>query len=264
MDEGEEKIFRKNEFAGALEGEGKILAKRDHIPEKFSIFDLLFAAIKNRGSVRKFQKKDVSRETLEKILLAAIFAPSAGNFQPWEFIVVKDPEIKKHLAESSYDNKWIAEAPVIIVSCINMRVAGSLYGERGEKLYGIQDVAAATENLLLAATSLGLGATWVGAFSEPGVKVILEIPDYVRPAAFVVLGFPAEEPHTLERHSLSDVVHFEKFGKTPRSVEAGVRADGGAKVAVTNLINNADETIEKGVDKIEAGFDLLKEKVKFL
>lgn len=244
-------------FAGALESKKKIESGRSHIPKKLSTYDILFATIKNRGSVRKFQKKDVPREILEKILIAAVFAPSAGNLQPWEFIVVKDSDAKKHLTEVSYDNPWLADAPVIIVCCVNMQVAGSVFAERGEKLYGIQDVAAATENMLLAAASLGLGACWVGAFSEPGVKVILEIPDYVRPAAMIALGYPAEEPPPLHRQALADITHFEKFGKTPRSIEAGVHADGGTKISLTNIINDVDEKIERGLDR-------LKEKVRWI
>ncbi len=251
-----------DEFEGALHSKQPLAAKREHIPKKLSTFDLLFATLKNRGSVRKFQKKDVPQEILEKILLAATFAPSAGNFQPWEFIVVRDDKMKKSLAGACFDQPWLASAPAIVVACINMRLAGSVFGERGEKLYGIQDVAAACENMLIAATSLGLGSCWVGAFSEPQVSVLLECDQYIRPCAIIALGWPSEEPPPLERHALMDVVHFEKFGETPRAIQSGLHADGGAKVAFTNLINEADEKVERGWDRIGDKFERLKNKIK--
>ncbi len=251
-----------DEFEGALRSKQPLAAKREHIPKKLSTFDLLFATLKNRGSVRKFQNKNVPQEILEKILLAATFAPSAGNFQPWEFIVVRDDKMKKNLADACFDQPWLKDAPVIVVACINMRLAGSVFGERGEKLYGIQDVAAACENMLIAATSLGLGSCWVGAFSEPQVSVLLECAQYIRPCAIIALGYPSEEPPALQRQSLADVVHFEKFGETPRVIESGVRADGGAKVAFTNLINEADEKVERSWDRIEDKFERLKDKIK--
>ena len=244
-----------DEFESALNSKQPLAARREHIPKKLSTFDLLFATLKNRGSVRKFQKKDVPQQILEKILLAATFAPSAGNFQPWEFIVIKNSEIKKSLAGACYDQPWLADAPVIIAVCINMRLAGSLFGERGEKLYGIQDTAAAAENMLIAATSLGLGSCWVGAFSEPGITVLLEVPQYVRPTALIALGFPAEEPPALRRQALADVVHFEKFGETPRTIQSGVRADGGTKIALTNVVNRADEKLERGWDIVKEKFE---------
>ena len=242
-------------FPGALTSKKEITAAREHIPKKLSTFDLLFATLKNRGSVRKFQKKDVPQEVMEKILLAATFAPSAGNFQPWEFIIVRNDKTKKSLAAACFDQPWLKDAPVMVVACINMRLAGSVFGERGEKLYGIQDVAAACENMLIAATSLGLGSCWVGAFSEPQISVLLECAEYIRPAALIAIGWPAEEPPALQRQSLADVVHFEKFGETPRVIESGVRADGGTKIAITNAINRADEKLEHGWDFVKEKFE---------
>ena len=238
------------EFSGALGSKQPLKAARHHIPKKLSTFDLLFATLKNRGSVRRFQNKNVPSEIIEKILLAATFAPSAGNFQPWEFIVVRDDKMKKSLAGACFDQPWLKNAPVIIVACINTRVATSVFGERGEKLYGIQDVAAACENMLIAATSLGLGSCWVGAFSEPQISILLECAQYIRPCALIAIGFPAEEPPALQRQSLADVVHFEKFGSTPRVIESGVRADGGMKVMITNTINDTEEKIDNKWDRL--------------
>ncbi len=204
-----------------IEGVKKMVLKRSHTPPKLSTFEIVFANMKNRASVTKYQKKDVPLHMIEKILMSAIFAPSAGNYQPWEFIVVRDKETRKEITQSCFDQIWMLEAPVFIVVGINVRIAGSVYGERGEKLYGIQDTAAAIENMLLSAQSLGLSSCWVGAFSEPKVSILLKFPEYVRPCAIITLGWPAEEPKEMNRHPLDEVVHFENFGETPLSKRVG-------------------------------------------
>ncbi|MFQ6010193.1 MAG: nitroreductase family protein [Candidatus Aenigmatarchaeota archaeon] len=191
--------------------------KKVELPRgKSTIWDVVFENIKSRVSVRKFKKADVSDSLIEDILIAASYAPSAGNQQPWEFVVVRDEKLKQQLAHAAFDQNWMLTAPVLIVACINMRIASANYGERGEKLYCVQDVANATENMLLAATALGLGTSWVGAFSEPMVSTILHCPDYVRPAAIIAVGWPDEVPAASPRHPLKDFVHHDMFGETER------------------------------------------------
>ncbi len=183
-------------------------------PVEVEIFDIIYDIIKSRRTIRKYLDKKVDDETILKILDAARYAPSAGNHQPWEFIVVRDPRTKADLVEASYGQDWMLSAPVFIVACINTRLAGAVYGERGLKLFGIQDVAAAIQNILLAAEALGLGTAWVGMFSEPMVSVILHCPEYVRPCAIITLGYPAEEPKPPVLQNLDEFVHFERFGQT--------------------------------------------------
>jgi nitroreductase len=108
----------------------------------------------------------------------------------------------------------MANAPVFIVACINMRLASAIYGERGEKLFGIQAVAAAIENMLLAADALGLGTAWVGSFSEAKISVLAGCPEYVRPAAVITVGWPAEKPPQPILQDIKEIVHLEKFGQT--------------------------------------------------
>ena len=182
--------------------------------EEIDISEIVSSVIKKRRSVRKYLKREVEDELLEKILEAARYAPSAGNYQPWEFIIVKSEETKKNLVQAAYNQTWILEAPVFIVVCMNMRLAGAVYGERGLKLYGIQSVTAAIENMLLMAEALGLATCWVGAFSEVLISRILECPDYIRPCAIITLGYPGEEPRTLHRQSINEFTHIERFGET--------------------------------------------------
>jgi nitroreductase len=191
--------------------------KRIEIPEEAiqpELYEELIAVIKKRRSVRKYLKKDVSDDLIEKILEAARFAPSAGNYQPWEFIVVKNEDVKKNLVAAAFNQNWMLEVPVFIVACTNVRLAGAVYGERGSRLYGIQGVSAAIENMLLAAESLGLATCWIGAFSEVVVARMLDCPEYVRPCAIITLGYPAEEPKVPPKQSIREFVHIERFGES--------------------------------------------------
>lgn len=171
----------------------------------------IFEAIKLRRSIRAFTKEDVSDEKIERILDAARWAPSAGNLQPWEFIVIRRPETKREIARAALNQTFIEEAPVVVVVCANEVRSGSIYGGRGVNLYCIQDTAAAIQNMLLAACALGLGACWVGAFHEEEVRRILKIPRGIRPIAIVPIGYPAERPSPPWRRPLKEIVHYETF-----------------------------------------------------
>ena len=167
--------------------------------------------IKGRRSVREFKPDPVKDDDLRKILDAGRLAPSAGNCQPSEFIVVKDPSVKRGLARAALEQAFIAEAPVVIVVCANVTRTSRRYGRRGEELYCVQDTAAATQNMLLAAHSLGYGACWVGAFDDDAVAEVIRTPPEVRPVAIIPLGRPAERPRPPSRRPLSEIVHKNGF-----------------------------------------------------
>jgi nitroreductase len=116
------------------------------------------------------------------------------------------------LAEAAYGQYFIAEAPVVIVVCTNIRKSSSRYGVRGETLYSIQDAAAATQNILLSIHALGLGACWIGAFSEEKVSLIFNIPKYVRPVAILPIGYPKEKPSPPYKRRIDEITFFEKYG----------------------------------------------------
>lgn len=168
-------------------------------------------AIKGRRSIRAFKSKEVSQETVEKIVDAALRAPSAGNIQPWEFIIIRESEIKRRIAEAALNQTFIEEAPVVIVVCANENRSSQGYGIRGKSLYCIQDTAAAIQNLHLVAYSLGLGTCWIGAFREEEAREILKIPHGVRPVAIVPVGYPAESPSPRSRRPITEIVHYETF-----------------------------------------------------
>lgn len=171
----------------------------------------IFNIIRNRRSIREYRLDPVPEEDLIRILEAGTWAPSAGNLQPWEFIVVRDSSTRRRLSEAAYGQSWVWKAPIVIVVCANIRRTAEIYGERGANLYCLQDTAAAIQNILLTSYYLGYGTCWIGAFNEKRVKEILNIPDHVRPVALITLGKPAEDPDPPPRRPLKSVLHWEKY-----------------------------------------------------
>ena len=168
-------------------------------------------AVKGRRSIRAFRNQDVSEETVEKLLEAGTWSPSAGNIQSWEFVIVRKPDIKEKLVEAAWGQSFIAEATVVVVVCANNDRSSERYGDRGATLYCIQDTAAAVQTILLVAHSIGLGTCWIGAFDEDAVREVIRAPNGVRPVAIVPLGHPAETPRPRERRPLAQIVHRETF-----------------------------------------------------
>jgi len=145
--------------------------------------------IEGRHSVREFDSnREVSDEEIKKVIEAAKRAPSAGDLRDWRFFIIRDPSQKDKLSRAALDQEFIAEAPVVIVVGSDLEVIGGKYGKRGEELYSALDVGLAAENLLLAATALGLGAVPVGAFNENEVKKILGIKGKIRPMLIIPIG----------------------------------------------------------------------------
>jgi len=166
--------------------------------------------IEARHSVRAFDTRyDVSPEIVQRILRASVQAPSAGNRQPWHFVVVRREQVRRQLARAAFDQQFIAQAPVVIVVCAAPERSGERYGERGVELFCKQDTAAATEHILLAATRFRLGACWVGSFEDSAVGRVLQLAPNLRPVAIVPIGVPARPTRRVTtRRELSDVVTY--------------------------------------------------------
>ena len=153
--------------------------------------------VENRYSVRDFDPAvEVSPETIERLLQAGTRAPTAGNRQPWHFYVVRDLAARRGLVAAAYGQEFIAQAPVAIVVCADAEQSAGRYGQRGRELYCLQDTAAATAQILLAAVASGLGGCWVGAFDERQAAIVLELPAQYRPVAIVPIGKPVSAPRT--------------------------------------------------------------------
>jgi nitroreductase len=146
-------------------------------------------AILARRSVRAYADKAVPEAVMERMRRALRSAPSACNFQPWRFILVQDREIRRKLAESASGQHWMAEAPVIVVGCGMPQNAYKKMGGHGNSVD--VDLAIALDHLTLAAAAEGLGTCWIGAFDEPAVKRLLNVPHAVKVVAMTPLGYPA-------------------------------------------------------------------------
>jgi len=167
----------------------------------------VISIIKSRRSIRKFKEDNIPDEVINNILESAIYAPSEGNLQPWKFYVVRDRSTKIQIAKAALEQFFISDAPVNIVVCADL-TATSPYGARGINLYCIQSTAAAIQNILLTAHSLGLGTCWVGAFDEEEVSKILKLTSSLRPVAIIPIGYPGENPLTPGRKKVSKVTKF--------------------------------------------------------
>lgn len=154
--------------------------------------DAIFA----RRSIRSYQQKPVAKESIVELLKAAFAAPTAANAQPWEYVVTDDEQQLSKLREALIFARY--DAPVAIAVCGNMRLA--LKGP--DKELWVQDCSAAIENILIAATSMGLGTVWIGVYPIEqrvrDVQRIFEMPEHVVPLSIVYVGYSAEtkEPRT--------------------------------------------------------------------
>lgn len=166
-----------------------------------------------RKSVRAYTHEGVSEQDIEAMLRAAMAAPSAMNRQPWAFVVVRDRAMLDSLAEKLRHAKMLAGAPLAIAVCAEKMITLK-DGTVVENQFWQQDAAAATENLLLAAEALGLGAVWTAAAPDPEregiVKEALEIPGTVVPLCVISIGHPAEKTEPKDKWK-PEKIHFEKW-----------------------------------------------------
>jgi len=161
--------------------------------------------IRKRRSIRRFEERDVDRSVIENILSTALEAPSAGNLQPWRIFIFSKKNDKEEIARIAYSQKFISEAPFVIVIIADTKRSSSIYGSRGRDLYAIQDTSALIQNILLLAVGKGLGTCWVGAFNEDELTKFLKLSDGQRPVAIIPIGYPAEDPPRRKKDTLRDV-----------------------------------------------------------
>ena len=164
-------------------------------------------ALKPRRSIRSFKNAPVS-EAIKKIILeCAMTAPSANNLQPWHFVLLEDKKIRRAIADFHPYADMLRKAPGAIVVC------GDLEIEK-EKNYIILDCAAATENILLAAHALGLGAVWIGIYPREermnSLARLIRLPGHILPVAVVALGYPVEEKEPVKRYN-KNRIHMNKW-----------------------------------------------------
>lgn len=172
-------------------------------------------AILTRTSIRIYQDKPVEAATVDTLLRAGMAAPTACNQQPWHFVAVDDPEILLQLSKANQYSSMAAEAPLAIVVCGDMHKAEGGCGE-----FWVQDVSAATENILLAAHAMGLGAVWTGIYPMQDrcdeVARILQLPEHLVPFNIIVIGYPGEQPTPKNKYDEANI-SYNHFGGSPSS-----------------------------------------------
>ena len=172
-----------------------------------------YDVIKTRRSVRRFLKKAIPDDVLERILEAARIAPSGGNAQPWRFVIVKDEDKKKKIARACYEQDFIAQAPVVIVCC---SIECSSGYEPWQDDAGWRDTVISVDHLILAARNEGLATCWIGAFYDKKVGKIINVPDDVNVVMVVPIGYPVLKTafrETKDRKSLKTICFVEKYGR---------------------------------------------------
>jgi nitroreductase len=160
--------------------------------------------ILSRRSIRHYTNQTITTEVIQQLLEAAMSAPSAGNEQAWQFVVITDHTVLDAIHEFHPHSDMLAEAAAAILVCGDMHL-----DKRGG--YWVQDCSAATENILLAAHALGLGAVWMGVYPREdrvlNMKKVLALPDEITPLALVALGYPAEQLPPSQRFNPERVHH---------------------------------------------------------
>ncbi|ATW26515.1 nitroreductase family protein [Candidatus Formimonas warabiya] len=174
---------------------------------------LFMELAKKRYSVRSYRNIPVEEEKLRQILEAGRIAPSAVNFQPLYFIVVREPELKKRVA-ATYRRDWIQQAPAIIVVCGDHSKS---WRRADGKDHCDIDAAIAIDHMTLAAVELGLGTCWVCAFNSTDCHTVLNLPAHIETIALLPLGYPADEPdperHAARRKKMEEMICWDGFNK---------------------------------------------------
>lgn len=166
-----------------------------------------FEVLRIRRSIRAFEPRPVEEEKLQRILAAANSAPSAGNLQAYEIVVVREEGLRKALAEAAFNQAFIAEAPVALIFCAHQLRSEAKYGRAGGELYSLQDATIACAYAELAVAALGLGTVWIGALDVVRVRKIAAIPEEWKPVALLPIGYRREVPAPTPRRRLAELVH---------------------------------------------------------
>lgn len=174
----------------------------------------VFEAFRKRKSSRSYAETSVTDAVLVNIVEAARLAPSAGNVQPWHFVIVRDDEKRRRIAEGCRYGKFLSESPVVIIACGNRRASPRWYAV---------DTSIALEHIVLAATALGLGTCWIGMFNEEEIREMVDVPDEFEIVALLAVGYGKKKTdlwakilHTMRpRKKLGEIVSQETYGKKP-------------------------------------------------
>ena len=179
--------------------------------------------LKRIGCVSEYEERDIGEAELSAIVGAASRAPSAANAQPWEIVSVRAQERKVELVRTLLDSHlrprlggderrdWLAQAPVVLVVCLDRLRAKARYGEIGVSLFGIQDTGAAIQNMRLVAVEQGIKSCLVREFDHQKLAQLLDLPGHVEPLIMITLGYASAEAAQLPQLPLEDFFHQERW-----------------------------------------------------
>ncbi|MCC7574277.1 nitroreductase family protein [Candidatus Woesearchaeota archaeon] len=214
----------------------------------------LFECIHTRRSVRNYSNKKIEFDKITLILEAATKAPTSGNLQDYRFIIVNDKEKIRALADHCNEQHWIATAPTLIIVCADTERTETYYGLRGQRLYAVQNAAAAAQNILLAAHALGIGACWIGAFNEEYISDEFNLPGKVRPQAIITLGYQEGELDPKTENDLDAMIFFNSYGSKVENMNLLMR----------EYSKEIDKALARGDKKINQNIKTFKGKIKTL
>ncbi len=215
--------------------------------------------IRTRRTIRKFMDVPIPFETIANIVDCGRLAPTAGNLMNFKFVVVFDPGKRRALADAALQQYWVATAPVIIVVVAEPIVAKRYYGIRGERLYSVQNCAAAAENITLAAHAYGLGSCWIGAFDENMVKRICGIPDEHRPQAIIPIGYPDEKNPMPPKYPIENMFYFDSWRSKIKDVVAYF---GWTSVKIQQMLSGMKGKLKDLPGKVSKKVSDIKEEIK--
>jgi nitroreductase len=162
----------------------------------------------SRRSIRKYENRPVEDDQLQKLLRAAMYAPSAGNEQPWHFVVIKDRKKLDEITTFHPYSQMLKEAPLAIIPCADTSIA------KYDGSFWIQDISASIQNILLQAEALGLGTCWCGVYPVEKlvkeVSYLVNLPEHIIPVAIIAVGYPLEKREVSDRFK-PDRVHYENW-----------------------------------------------------
>lgn len=192
----------------ATQSSERAVASSDTTVSSLSASEQVYKNIMNRKSVRRYTDQAVSKEQVDTLLRAAMAAPTAVNRQPWAFFVVDKPELLKAMAEKLPYAKMIDGSSVCIVVCGDLN---KTYKSEGEVDYWVFDCSAATENLLLQAEAMGLGAVWTALYPEMDranpIKELLNMPDHLVPMAAIPVGYPTGREKPKDKYNTTNIFY---------------------------------------------------------
>jgi nitroreductase len=168
-------------------------------------YDAFHGLVETRRSIRQYAAEEVAEADVGRILAAVRLCPTAGNLQAYQVVVVRDAERRAALAAAAGGQPWVEEAPIVLAFVALPAVSAARYDERGSELYAVQDATIAATYAMLAATSLGWGTVWVGAFDTAAAARALDCAEGELPVALLPVGRAAESPPARPRRAVEEL-----------------------------------------------------------